>query len=199
MDDPAGVNLQTWARRALDWAANGGGLTPDAARLEHFILRVGRAIPLVLACGADLGPLCRELDRLGASAFGVDPSPEAVALARARYPTGDLREGDLRALPWPKSSFDGAVVGGAISRLSRADARVALVEIHRVLRMGALLSLDLITGEGQGFVQTTHGPLFECRWNAHEFVADCETLDLQLLESTPLREGVSGLLFRREY
>lgn len=199
MDDPAGVNLQTYARRALDWAAHGGGVVPHAARLEHFILRIGRAIPLVLACGADLGPLCRELDRLGASAFGVDPSPEAVALALARYPTGDVRGGDLRALPWPATSFDGAVTGGAISRLSRVDARVALAEVHRVLRMGALLSLDLITGEGEGFVQTAHGPLFECRWNEREFVAACETLDLQLLESKPLREGVSGLLFRREY
>lgn len=199
MDDPAGVNLQTYARRALDWAATGGGLPPDSGRLEHFILRVGRPIPVVLACGADLGPLCRALDHLGASAFGLDPAPEAVALAAARYPIGDIRQGDLRALPWPRASFDGAIVGGALSRMTQADARKSLDEIHRVLRMGALLSVDLVTGEGESFTQTPNGPLFECRWDEAAFIAACDALDLQPLESKPLREGVLGLLFRREY
>lgn len=191
--------MKSFGARARARLASGVPPVVDSAGIDRFILRVGRPIPVVLALGGDVGALCAEFDRLGASAFGVDASDDALALARAHYPGGNLRRSDIRALDFVDSSFDGAWTGSVLCRMPRAQALGALREVHRVLRMGALLAVSLLNGEGEGLVATPHGPVYECRWDVAAFVAACDALDMLLLEKPPSVEGVNSLLFRREY
>jgi SAM-dependent methyltransferase len=59
---------------------------------------------LDVACGSGLA---LELARLrGAVVAGIDASTRLVAVARDRNPSGDIRVGDMRALPWDDATFD---------------------------------------------------------------------------------------------
>ena len=42
----------------------------------------------------------------GASVAGIDASDRLVAVAQDRVPGGDVRVGDMHALPWEDHSFD---------------------------------------------------------------------------------------------
>jgi ubiquinone/menaquinone biosynthesis C-methylase UbiE len=71
--------------------------------LHHYLgVRAGDRL-LDVACGAGLA---LELARLrGARCAGIDASPRLVAVARDRNPDGDLRVGDMHALPWDDNAF----------------------------------------------------------------------------------------------
>jgi ubiquinone/menaquinone biosynthesis C-methylase UbiE len=76
---------------------------------------------------------------------GIDFSPAMLEIARARAAELgreiDLREGDAQALPFPDASFDTVVC--TLGLCGFPDERVAIAEMHRVLRPnGTLLLLD---------------------------------------------------------
>lgn len=195
MTDPFQLSQKSFAARAL--AA--GDANVDAEAVDRFIMRVGRPVPVVLVLGSEMGALCLEFDRLGASAIGVDLLPQVLQLARRRYPIGDLRQGDTRALSMSNSTVDGVWAGMVLCRMPRVDAQTSLRELHRVMRMGALLSVDLLPGEGETLVESSYGPMLESRWSQDDFAAHCDALDMQLIETTQLDHGAARLLFRREY
>lgn len=173
--------------------------TVDPAALERLVLRVGRPIPVTLALGDEVGLLCSHLDQLGASAHGVDQSEAAIALARQRYPAGVFRKADVRDLPFARASFDAAWTSSVLCRLPRDQGLKALQEVHRVLRMGAVLAVNLLTGAGEEWEQTEYGPVYACRWPVGDFVSACDALDMQMIESHEIEPGRQALLFRREY
>jgi hypothetical protein len=68
----------------------------------------------------------------GASTAGIDASAELIEIAAVRVPQGDIRAGDIEALPWESDSFD--LVTG-FSAFQFADDKVrALREARRVSR-----------------------------------------------------------------
>ena len=90
-----------------------------------------------MACGSGLAI---ELARLrGASCSGVDASARLVAVARDRNPDGDIRVGDMHALPWEAASFD--VVTSFRGIWGTTPGAVA--EIHRVLRPGGRVGITV--------------------------------------------------------
>lgn len=197
--DPYTLSQQTFSKRARAAMASGAPALVNVEAVDRFILRVGRPVPVVLVVGSEMGALCREFDRLGASAFGVDLSDDVVALARARYEIGNLRRADARELPFANSSFDGVWAGLVLCRMARVESHKALRDLHRVMRMGALLSADLLVGKGEEMVADPHGPVLAARWTPDEFSAACDALDMQLIDQSALDDGAVRLLFRREY
>lgn len=125
-----------WGRRAVEFAAL---LEPAACREyvamhHHLGVREGDRL-LDVACGSGLA---MELAALrGATVAGIDASPRLVAIARDRSPEGDVRVGDMAALPWPDDSFD--VVTSF--RGLWATTRPALAEARRVLCPGGRISV----------------------------------------------------------
>jgi ubiquinone/menaquinone biosynthesis C-methylase UbiE len=76
---------------------------------------------------------------------GIDFSPAMLDIARARAAELgreiDLHEGDAQALPFPDASFDTVVC--TLGLCGFPDERMAIAEMHRVLRPnGTLLLLD---------------------------------------------------------
>lgn len=197
--DPYTLSQQTVAARAQKALASGAPALLDTDAVERFILRVGRPVPVVLVLGAEVGALSLEFDRQGASAFGVDLCPEVLQLGMARYAAGNLRCADARSLPFANSSFDGAWTGTMFSRMPRVEALKALHEVHRVMRMGALLAADLLVGAGEDLQATPEGPLLATRWTVDEFTRHCDALDMQLIDQSPGAHETTRLLFRREY
>jgi demethylmenaquinone methyltransferase/2-methoxy-6-polyprenyl-1,4-benzoquinol methylase len=72
---------------------------------------------------------------------GLDFSAGMLTLARAKYPTQNIRwiEADAMALPYPNNSFD--LVTSAFGFRNLTNYAAALAEIHRVLRPGGRIGI----------------------------------------------------------
>ncbi len=199
VNDPVSLTHASFEALSLARLAGAPAGNVDANALERLVLRVGRPIPVTLALGDEVGLLCSHLDQLGASAHGVDQSAAAITLAQLRYAAGVFRRADIRDLPFDRASFDAAWTASVLCRLPRDQSLKALQEVHRVLRMGAVLAVNLLTGPGQEWEATAFGPVYACRWTVNDFAAACDALDMQMIENLQVGPGCQALLFRREY
>jgi len=86
----------------------------------------------VLDVGCGTGTLAAWLaEHAAARVWGVDPSPEMLAVARSKAPDGvGLKQGPAEALPFKDGWFERAVMMLVVHHV---DRRAALAEIHRVL------------------------------------------------------------------
>jgi uncharacterized peroxidase-related enzyme len=94
-----------WGRAAVDFAtlSEPANCREYVALHQHLGIDAGTRV-LDIACGAGLAV---ELAAArGATCAGIDASTRLVEIARDRVPTGDLRVGDMHALPWGDGSFD---------------------------------------------------------------------------------------------
>lgn len=117
-----------WGVRAADWAATEEQQLPTyETAISRLDLRPGSRV-LEVGCGS--GVFLRAAADHGARVWGLDASPELLALARARVPEADLRQGDLQFLPYGDDAFE--VVAGFNAFFFAADMVAALREAGRV-------------------------------------------------------------------
>jgi SAM-dependent methyltransferase len=90
------------------------------------------------ACGT--GRYAEYLARHGHRVVGVDSSPDMLARARARVPSGEFVLGDLHHLPLPDRSVDLVVTALALSHVPTLGPVMA--EFARVLRPGGHLAIS---------------------------------------------------------
>jgi SAM-dependent methyltransferase len=125
-----------WGTAPRDWAqlAEPENLPLYERMLEAAGVGEGTAL-LDVGCGSGL--LCQLASGRGAHVCGIDACPELLEIARERTPSGDLREGDLAALPFAAGSFD--VVTGANAFQFAPDPAESFAEAARVLGPGGRL------------------------------------------------------------
>lgn len=93
-------------------------------------------------CGSG-GMLARVRERFPqASLTGLDFSERALELTRLRDTGATLVQGSVDALPFPDSSFD-IVLSLDVLIVGGLDERAAVAEMHRVLRPGGILIINL--------------------------------------------------------
>jgi SAM-dependent methyltransferase len=132
--------------------------TRDAERTKEEVEFVAAQLPgdarvLDVPCGT--GRIAVPLAELGYDVAGLDISNRVLEVARAAGPALDLRQGDMRELPWPDESFDAVLnlwTAFGYFETQAEDERV-LAEFARVLRRGGRLVLDTVnqTGLVSGF------------------------------------------------
>jgi len=88
-----------------------------------------------IGCGS--GFAIEEAARRGAEVAGLDASRDLVAVAAERVPDGDVRAGDMAALPWPDDFFDVVTSFNGIWNVEDA-----FVEVRRVLRPGGRFAMS---------------------------------------------------------
>jgi SAM-dependent methyltransferase len=108
-------------------------LEPDIPELVGFERWTGRD---VLEAGCGIGTDAVEFIRARARYHGIDFSPTALELARARpeLAGADLVQGSIADLPFDDKSFDLVYSNGVIHHMP--DTARAIAEFHRVLRPG---------------------------------------------------------------
>jgi ubiquinone/menaquinone biosynthesis C-methylase UbiE len=128
-----------WGARAADWALSEDQQTPTyEAALSRLELKPGQSV-LDIGCG--VGAFLRLAAERGARPFGLDASQALLELARLRLPDGDLRVGDMEALPYEDDSFD--LVTGFNSFFFADDIVAAVREAGRVAKPGAPVVLQV--------------------------------------------------------
>lgn len=136
--DPAAYLRDFHAHRPGATARSlGRGRLPDGRPSYALAAEVDAESVLDLGCGDGL--LLAALDDGARALFGLDPSPEELARARARAPRATLLEAEAGAIPLP----DGAV-GAVVSHMALMLAKpldVAVRELARVLRPGGQVAL----------------------------------------------------------
>lgn len=102
----------------------------------------------VVEAGCGPGHVTAYLAAGGATATGIDLSPEMVAEARRRYPDGDYQVGDLRTLMRPPSSSGWAAVLAwySLIHLAASELGEAVAALARPLDPGGTLVLAVHAG-----------------------------------------------------
>ncbi len=104
-------------------------------RLHALLSPIPEGQYLDIACGT--GNYTRCLRDMGIDVVGIDQSETMLEAARNKHPGITWQQADVTALPFPDSSFDGAVCTQAIHHFP--DLTAAFREIRRVLRGGRLV------------------------------------------------------------
>lgn len=139
----AAAQAGMWCEHAHDWAEvmegwNGWAIPVYRHVLERVAVSLDTAL-LDVGCGA--GRFLRIAADRGARCAGIDATRAFVDIAQERVRGGDIRVGDMEALPWPGESFD--VVTGFNSFFIAADMGAALREAQRVLRPGGSFAMTV--------------------------------------------------------
>jgi SAM-dependent methyltransferase len=114
------------------------GMRAISAALLGERLRTGGAV-LDAGCGTG-GFLAWLLHEGGFErACGIEPSEEALELARRRLPSAELRPATLAAVPFPEASFDLVVSNDVLQHVLEAELEESMRELRRVLRPGGAL------------------------------------------------------------
>ena len=118
-----------------------------------FWRTLGLASPgLVLELGCGTGRVAMPLGRVGVHLVGIDRSGPMLALAQRRVARArlggqvSLVRGDIRALPFPASTFATVIApyGVLQSLLRERDLAATLAAVHHVLGRGGTFGVELV-------------------------------------------------------
>jgi len=135
-------------------------LRVNATPVYRFLSLIHAALPTgetlegkpILDCGAGgaVPPLCVFASQ-GMKAHGIDTDPKQLERARAfceeRDIKIDLRQADMRAIPFADHAFDYVYEQYAMCHLSLDDTSTAVAEMRRVLRPGGMALFGVISAD----------------------------------------------------
>ena len=98
----------------------------------------------VLDVGCGTGEYIRRLRELGFVGCGIEPAAAMRKVAIEKNPGCDILDGVATKLPFADASFDLIICIEVLRYLHRNDGRLALREMHRVLRPGGILFLTMV-------------------------------------------------------
>lgn len=120
----------------------------EAVTFSYHLQQSGLAGARLLDAGCGYGRDLLYLAKQGFQVYGMDISPTAIRLAQQRFAAaglpGRLLVGDIRAMPYPRRTFDAVISSGVMPYLLKRDILRSLAEIRRVLRPGAWLVVDFL-------------------------------------------------------
>jgi SAM-dependent methyltransferase len=97
-----------------------------------------------VGCGP--GHLTAYLHGLGVDSFGIDLSPEMIAVARREYPEFDFSVGSMLALDLPDGRLGGVLSSYSIIHMPPTEYPTVFSEFHRVLRPGGHVMVSFHVG-----------------------------------------------------
>jgi SAM-dependent methyltransferase len=168
MIDPASRIIDLYRRHADAWTTARGTKLSERAWIERFadMLRRGAEV-LDIGCGSG-EPIARYLAGSGHPVFGVDSSPEMVALFRANLPGETAEVADMRSLKLNRG-YGGLIAWDSFFHLKPHDQR----RMFPVFRDHAEPNAPLLFTSGPAFgeaIGTLEGePLYHASLDPDEY------------------------------
>jgi SAM-dependent methyltransferase len=95
----------------------------------------------ILDAGCGTGAILKRLGNPHRN-IGIDLAPAAISFCRQRG-LANVRQADICALPFPNASFDAVISSSVLYHEWVRDLPLAVAEMHRVLRPGGLLLINV--------------------------------------------------------
>ncbi|TDT74782.1 trans-aconitate methyltransferase [Litoreibacter halocynthiae] len=167
------------------YEANADAYDKARTRTLHearWLARFGAAVPhkgsvLDLGCGAG-EPIASWLIAEGFDLTGVDFSDAMLDIARARWPDGDWREGDMRALDLGKR-FDAIIAWNSFFHLTQDEQRACLPRLAAHLNKGGTLMVTVGPDAGETTGDVAGDTVYHASLSPMEYV--------QILDANGLR------------
>lgn len=105
----------------------------------------------ILDLGSGAGEDSLTLKRYGVHVQGLDISEEMLSAAKQNARDVPFQKGDFRNLPYPDDFFDGIWANMSLIHLVKPDLKVALAQVHRVLKGTGVLYASFLAGGEDGF------------------------------------------------
>jgi SAM-dependent methyltransferase len=150
--DTVAVDYDLLLRTALD------SMPLDRAMLGAFaeLARAADAGPVAdIGCGP--GRVTAHLHALGVPVFGVDLSPEMVAVSRRNHPELRFEVGSMTGLDLADGSLGGIVAWYSTVHTPPEDLPEVFAEFHRLLAPGGLLLTAFKAGDKRGHLSHAYG------------------------------------------
>ncbi|WP_287328941.1 class I SAM-dependent methyltransferase [Mesorhizobium sp.] len=179
--DERGSTRAYYEANAADYAARTLTLSVTEA-LGAFLATLPQGAMIVdLGCGAgrDLEVIARQ----GRPVVGLDLAESLARIAR-RHSGAPVVVADMRQMPFPDETFDGAWAAASLLHLARAEIPGSLTEIRRILKVGGRLFTSVKSGANEQ--QDSDGRWFTYfdpqEWHASVHAAgfEVERLDVQV-------------------
>lgn len=121
--------------------------TYGRAKIDRMIDEIFASLPeesAILDVGCGTGEHLHRAVDSGLQAFGVEPAPAMLAVARHNVPQAEIKQGVATELPYGDAQFDLVIMVEVLRYLDRADTEKALREARRVLKPGGRLFVTLV-------------------------------------------------------
>jgi SAM-dependent methyltransferase len=125
------------------------------AAFAELVQGMGGGAVADIGCGP--GHVAAYLHGLGLTAFGIDLSPEMVAVARRSYPGLRFDEGSMTALDLPDGHLAGVVAMYSIIHIPPDRLPDVFAEFRRVLAAGGYLLVAFQAGDERRHVTEAFG------------------------------------------
>jgi SAM-dependent methyltransferase len=133
-----------------------------------------------IGCGP--GRVTAHLHTLGVDAFGIDLSPEMVAVARHTHPNLHFEVGTMSALDAGESTLGGIVAWYSIIHTPPEQLPTVFTEFNRVLTPGGHLLLAFQVGDETRHINNAYG---------HDITLDAHRLPPERITELHTRAGLA--------
>lgn len=149
----------------------------------RWLARFADALPpggrvLDLGCGSGR-PIAGWLIGEGFRLTGADFSENMLALARARWPDGDWRLGDIRTLDLG-DVFDGIIGWDSVNHLTPDEQRTCLPRLAAHLHPGGTLMVTVGPGAGEATGTIEGEPVYQASLSPAEYARVLEESNMQM-------------------
>jgi SAM-dependent methyltransferase len=172
---------QTYEKHAARFDAERPKRLHEKAWLDRFaaLLPSDGAI-LDLGCGAG-DPIAAYFTAAGFTVTGVDVAEAMIALAKARFPAGDWRHGDMRTLALDEQ-FDGIIAWNSFFHLTPEEQHEALTRIAAHLAPGGALLLTVGPAAGEVVGHVGGDEVYHSSLNPEEYAAILERHGISVVQ-----------------
>lgn len=129
----------------------------DRSMLALFAELVQADGGTVADVGCGPGRVTAHLHELGVPTFGIDLSPEMIAVARRSFPGLRFEEGSMMNIDLPDASLSGVVAWYSIIHTPLERLHTVFAEFHRVLHPGGVLLLAFQVGDERRHLERAYG------------------------------------------
>ena len=138
-----------------DWLADSSPLDRSLITAFAELARDNAPAP-VADLGSGPGYITARLHTLGLPVFGVDISPQMVALARRAHPELRFHVGSMTSLDLPDETLGGVIALYSIIHIPTEHLTATFAEFHRVLVPGGHVLLGFQSGVPDGDEEHVH-------------------------------------------